>query len=109
MRLHVTRERSRGLRRRKIEAVRRSGQPIACEACGFDFEQTYGDHGRGYIECHHAVPLHAVGNHRTQLRDLALVCANCHRMIHVRSPWLTPGELRAVVRRLRPASERGPI
>jgi 5-methylcytosine-specific restriction protein A len=98
IRLHVTRERSRGLRRRKIEAVRRSGQPLACEACGFDFEQTYGDRGRGYIECHHVVPLHVVGNHRTQLRDLALVCANCHRMIHVRPPWLTPGGLREMIR-----------
>ena len=24
----------------------------------------------------------------TRLRDLALVCANCHRMLHRRRPWL---------------------
>ena len=47
---------------------------------------------------HHVVPLHAVGNRRTQLRDLALVCANCHRLIHLRVAWLTPQELRAVIR-----------
>jgi 5-methylcytosine-specific restriction enzyme A len=97
VRLHVSRERSRGLRRRKIENARRNGQPIACEVCGFDFEQTYGNRGRGYIECHHIVPLHALGSRRTLLRDLALVCANCHRMIHVRSPWLTPKQLRAAI------------
>lgn len=99
IRLHVGRERSRGLRRRKIEAVRRNGQPVVCEVCGFDFEQTYGNRGSGYIECHHVVPLHALGSRRTLLRDLALVCANCHRMIHVRSPWLTPDQLRAAIKR----------
>jgi len=99
IRLHVTRERSRGLRQRKLEAVQRSGQVIACEACGFDFEQTYGERGHGYIECHHVLPLHAIGDRRTRLQDLALLCANCHRMIHVRSPWLTPAELRAVIQR----------
>jgi predicted HNH restriction endonuclease len=26
--------------------------------CGFDFAQTYGDRGKGFIECHHIVPLH---------------------------------------------------
>jgi 5-methylcytosine-specific restriction protein A len=97
IRLHVTRERSRRLRQRKLEAVQRSGQTIACEACGFDFEQTYGERGHGYIECHHVLPLHAIGDRRTRLQDLALLCANCHRMIHVRSPWLTPTELRAVI------------
>jgi 5-methylcytosine-specific restriction enzyme A len=99
IRLHVSRERSRGLRRRKIEAARRSGRAIACEVCGFDFEQTYGDRGRGYIECHHVVPLHVVNSRRTRLRDLALMCSNCHRMIHVRSPWLTLAELRETLRR----------
>lgn len=99
IRLHVSRERSRGLRRRKIEDAQRSGQPIACEVCGFDFEQTYGNRGRGYIECHHVIPLHTLGSRRTLLRDLALLCANCHRMIHVRSPWLTPEQLSAIIPR----------
>jgi 5-methylcytosine-specific restriction enzyme A len=95
IRLHVTRERSRRLRQRKIESVRGAGRPIACEVCDFDFEKKYGERGRGYIECHHVVPLHTIGSRHTRLQDLALVCANCHRMIHVRSPWMTPVELRA--------------
>jgi putative restriction endonuclease len=30
----------------------------------------------------------------TRLEDLALLCANCHRMIHRASPWLSVEELR---------------
>ena len=45
-------------------------------------------------ECHHTVPVSEYGSGaRTQLRDLALVCANCHRMLHRRRPWLTIDEL----------------
>ena len=28
-----------------------------CIACGFDFEKTYGTHGKGFIEVHHIKPL----------------------------------------------------
>jgi hypothetical protein len=30
---------------------------------------------------------------KTKLQDLALVCANCHRMLHRRRPWLSIKEL----------------
>ena len=36
--------------------------------CGW----TYGDRGRGYIECHHVVPLHAAGNQTDQPRLVLL-------------------------------------
>lgn len=94
---HRSRERNKGLRKKKIDTVLRQGHQLACEACGFDFERVYGDRGRGYIECHHVVPLHEAGEGRTKLSDLALICANCHRMIHRRAPWPTPEELRASI------------
>ncbi|MEU3157498.1 HNH endonuclease [Streptomyces griseoincarnatus] len=94
---HRRRERNKGLRKKKIAAVLRQGGALACEACGFDFEKVYGDRGSGYIECHHIVPLHEAGESRTRLTDLALICANCHRMIHRRAPWPTPAELRAAI------------
>ncbi|MFE6354701.1 HNH endonuclease [Streptomyces rochei] len=97
IRRHKNRERDKGLRKRKIEAALRQGCRLACEACGFDFEATYGPRGAGYIECHHIVPLHEAGEGRTKLNDLALICANCHRMIHRRSPWPTPDELRNLI------------
>ncbi|MCX5140016.1 HNH endonuclease [Streptomyces sp. NBC_00338] len=97
MRWHRARERDRGLRKKKIASVLLRGGQLACEACSFDFEKVYGDRGAGYIECHHVLPLHVAGESRTKLSDLALICANCHRMIHRQAPWPTPEELRASI------------
>ncbi|MFB7983260.1 HNH endonuclease [Streptomyces vinaceus] len=106
MRRHQSRERNRSLRKKKIDSVIQRGGRLTCEACGFDFEQVYGDRGAGYIECHHVVPLHEAGEGRTKLSDLALICSNCHRMIHRRAPWPTPGELRASIERKHAADRR---
>ena len=35
----------------------------------------------------------------TRINELALVCANCHRMIHAQHPWLAMDELRNLIRR----------
>jgi 5-methylcytosine-specific restriction protein A len=99
VRRHVAYERDRALRQRKLDQVCHEGRPIACEVCGFDFAQVYGERGWGFIECHHIVPLHVSGAARRRLSDLALLCANCHRMIHARAPWLTPQELQQMIRR----------
>ncbi|MFJ7946820.1 HNH endonuclease [Streptomyces sp. NPDC096354] len=109
LRQHLRRERNRSLRKRKIESVLRARGRLACEACEFDFEQQYGDRGAGYIECHHVVPLHEAGEGRTKLADLALICANCHRMIHRRAPWPTPPELRALIETQTSASTNGAV
>ncbi|MET9074192.1 HNH endonuclease [Streptomyces sp. NPDC004232] len=109
LRRHRARERNRGLRKKKIESVRRRGGTLACEACGFDFEEVYGDRGAGYVECHHVVPLHEAGEGKTKLSDLALICANCHRMIHRRAPWPTPAELSTTIEDRRAARLRGAV
>ncbi|MFJ5653776.1 HNH endonuclease [Streptomyces microflavus] len=96
-RRHRTRERNKGLRRKKIGSVLKRGGTLSCEACGFDFGKVYGERGEGYIECHHVVPLHEAGEGTTKLADLALICSNCHRMIHRSAPWPTPAELRLLV------------
>lgn len=90
------RERDQGLRRRKIQAVAAAGGAIACEVCAFDFAKVYGERGEGYIEVHHVVPLHVSGETDTDLDDLALLCANCHRMCH-RGAWMTPADVAALV------------
>lgn len=100
--LHRRRERDSRLRRNKIYHVLSSDGHLACEICGFDFARTYGQRGDGFIECHHVVPLHVSGPTRTRLEDLALICANCHRMIHRRIPWLSPDQLRDVLSATRP-------
>jgi 5-methylcytosine-specific restriction protein A len=98
MRLALYRERDRGLRDRKLRQVRKLGRDLACEVCSLDFEGVYGQLGSGYIEVHHKLPLHISGNTETRLDDLALLCANCHRMCHRAfrgESWRTPDTLRA--------------
>ncbi|MGW4682927.1 HNH endonuclease [Micromonospora taraxaci] len=93
---HLRRERNPRLRAAKIRDAKRRGIPLDCEACGFNFEAAYGDRGREYIECHHRTPLFHSGRTVTRMRDLALICSNCHRMIHRTPKWLTVEELREV-------------
>ncbi|MEZ3160953.1 HNH endonuclease [Microbacterium sp. BWT-B31] len=90
------RERDRGIRADKIRAVQLAGGALSCEACGFDFGAVYGERGAGYVEVHHVVPLHVSGPTTTSLSDLALLCANCHRMCH-RGALITPVEVRQLV------------
>ncbi|RDI55999.1 5-methylcytosine-specific restriction protein A [Nocardia mexicana] len=97
MRWHYARERDRGLRNKKIKKFAKDNGHVFCEVCSFDFEKVYGPRGALFAECHHVVPLHASGDTVTMLDDLILLCANCHRMIHRRTPWLTPDQLRALV------------
>ena len=70
---------------------------LTCETCRFDFAHTYRGYGSGYIECHHIVPLGAAGRTQTRLRDLVLVCSNCHRMLHRGDPPPTVAQLAAQV------------
>lgn len=101
-RLHHYRERDRELRKKKINLTLAKGGALACEVCKFDFNRAYGAHGDGYIEVHHVVPLHEVGESQTKLSDLALLCANCHRMSHRRlqttGTWPSPAELRGLIK-----------
>jgi 5-methylcytosine-specific restriction protein A len=38
------------------------------------------------------------GQKARSVNDLALLCSNCHRMIHAKPPWPTPAELRDLIR-----------
>jgi 5-methylcytosine-specific restriction protein A len=80
------RRREGKMRRQKIaEALAKNGR-LFCEVpkCGFDFEQRYGALGKGYAQVHHLIPLNKAPKEgrKVLLSDLAIVCANCHAMIH---------------------------
>jgi 5-methylcytosine-specific restriction protein A len=100
-RLHRYRERNPQLRKAKVQAALNAVGRLACEACEFDFAQRFGAHGKGYIEVHHRRPLHEAGEDVSNLDDLALLCANCHRMSHRRldrtGTWPSVQELRALL------------
>ena len=96
-RLHRARERDPKLANRaKRKRLEESGS-LECEVCSFDFAAEFGDLGAGYIEAHHTTPVSELaGSRKTKLSELALVCANCHRMLHRSSPLLDILGLRAV-------------
>ncbi len=98
-RLHVYKERSASAVRKKKEEVFSKAGKLACEACGFDFAEFYNKKlGEGFAECHHTKPVSGLKpGHKTRLEDLAIVCSNCHRMIHKSRPMLTIFELRSVI------------
>jgi len=98
-RVHLARERNRKLvDQKKSVAIKKSGK-LTCEVCSFDFEAAYGERGAGFIEAHHIKPIHTlIPGAKTTLEDLALLCSNCHRMIHARKPWLTVEQLRQHLR-----------
>ena len=97
-RVHRVRERNAKLVRARKAQVLADGNGLACQGCGFDFASFYGLRGQDFIECHHTIPVSELKpGSRTKLSDLALVCSNCHRMIHRRAPWLTLDQLRVVV------------
>lgn len=96
--IHRSRERSAAAVQRKKDSVMQSAGKLQCEACGFDFEAVYGPLGHGYAECHHTVPLASLAERTpTRAADLAIVCANCHRMIHRAKPMMTVQELGRLV------------
>lgn len=72
-----------------------------CQACGFDFGKKYGDLGHGFIEAHHLRPLGSLEEGKVVkydvATDFAVLCSNCHRMIHRTSD---PSDLPAFIRRL---------
>lgn len=93
-RTHRYRERNTKLVKRKKHSVLQENGTLSCEVCGFDFSAAYGERGDGFIECHHTKPVSELRDgETTKINDLALVCANCHRMIHRRKPWLSVEEL----------------
>jgi hypothetical protein len=89
--LHLQRERNPTIVRKK----KKQASSLDCEICGFSFGRVYGGAASDYCEVHHLLPLSEV-EHTTQTRmeDLAILCANCHRVTHLRNPPYTPDEVK---------------
>ena len=89
---HVRRERDPKLRKRLLEQRQNSGG-LSCDVCGCT-PTGHAPHLREAVfEAHHILPLSVGHERKTQLKDMALLCANCHRMVHraiaQRKRWLS--------------------
>ena len=95
--LHKLSERNPKINKKKKDSYFKQNGKLDCEVCGFDFFEKYGELGKGFIECHHRIPLAEFdGETKTTLKDLALVCANCHRMLHRDLSVLSIEELKKI-------------
>ena len=80
LRLHYRIERSSSVSK---EVKKRKGH--ICEACNMSFENQYGQLGKDYIEAHHLTPISSINLETFEIdyiNDFAVLCSNCHRMIH---------------------------
>jgi hypothetical protein len=91
--LHLQRERNQTIVRNK----KKLAVSLDCEICKFSFG-CYGSVASDYCEAHHLLPLDEV-EHTTQTRmeDLAILCANCHRVVHLRNPPYKLDEVRSML------------
>lgn len=102
LRAHLMRERNRAIVVKKRDSTLRLFGRLACEVCEFDFAKNYGTLGEGFCEVHHKLLIsEAADRVKTRLEDLAIVCSNCHRMIHRTNPPKRIDELRAQMNRNR--------
>ena len=96
---HVRYERNHGVVRLAKERFKAMHGSLYCEACGFSFD-IYGDRGKDFIEAHHdVVPVSQMGaNSTSSVDDIKMVCSNCHRMLHLKRPWLKVDELKLLLK-----------
>jgi hypothetical protein len=95
---HKTRERNQLLIKKAKDSFKQKHGSLFCEVCNFDFSKQYGVVGEGYIEAHHTLPVSLLdAATKTKVADIALVCSNCHRMLHRRRPWLDMKQLKELL------------
>ncbi|WP_210397214.1 HNH endonuclease [Motiliproteus sediminis] len=71
-----------------------------CAVCRLNFEDRYGEIGRGFIHVHHKRPLSVLGDEYkvNPQKDLVPVCPNCHAMLHRRNPPYDVEQLRGMLK-----------
>jgi 5-methylcytosine-specific restriction protein A len=79
--VHKRRERHPGIRKALLDSRLKVGN-FTCDLCFAGAAVLDAALVDAQFEAHHLLPLAAAVERRTQLRDMALVCANCHRLIH---------------------------
>ncbi|OGF66369.1 MAG: hypothetical protein A2Y62_12375 [Candidatus Fischerbacteria bacterium RBG_13_37_8] len=94
-----------GIKKYRYEAVFRSRNcklieekkrcsDYRCEVCKMRFVDVYGKIGEKYIIAHHIRPIgQRESGQVTRIDDIALVCSNCHDMLHREDPPMSIDDL----------------
>jgi 5-methylcytosine-specific restriction protein A len=93
-RTHKARERNSQVIDLAKSNYKKNHGKLFCQACHFDFEDKYGIEGKDFIEGHHTIAVSDMPpGFKTKPEDFAMLCANCHRMVHRKRPWLAIDQL----------------
>ena len=70
----------------------------SCRVCDFNFEEYFGEVGKGFIHVHHINQISEIRKEYEidPIRDLIPVCPNCHAMIHSKRPAFTIEKIKKV-------------
>jgi 5-methylcytosine-specific restriction enzyme A len=95
--VHKKRERHPSLRKKVLKNARQN-VGIRCEVCGLESNNSFSE---TMFEVHHVIPLAISDSFETKLKDLAILCANCHRLVHKgiaeKGKWLSIDEASALI------------
>ena len=98
-RLHRFKERNRKLIALAKQRLNSNDPEMKCEVCQFSFVNRYGEIGENFIEAHHVFPISALTKETLmRVEDLAMVCSNCHRMLHRKRPCLNINDLKNLIK-----------
>ncbi|MES0167834.1 hypothetical protein NKJ87_17870 [Mesorhizobium sp. M0027] len=95
-RTHIIRERAIGVRERLLKSREASG--LSCDLCGRTGSEFAEPVRSAIFEAHHNTAPLSAGERRNKIKDMALLCACCHRALHrlvaTRNHWFTVAEAR---------------
>lgn len=98
--LHKRRERDPNLRGRLLALKRRIGR-LTCDMCHAQSQSADPALEDATFEVHHLMPLSMALEQKTRLKDVALLCANCHRLLHrvisLKNRWLSISEGQEII------------
>lgn len=85
-------------RNHKLIEQKKVNSDYRCEVCGMRYENVYGEIGKDYIIAHHVDPIGSRhDDSKTTLDDIALVCSNCHNMLHRTNPPMRVKDLKSLI------------
>ena len=88
---------SKIVKSKKDTRLKNTGK-LQCDVCSFDFRDVYGEIGENFIEAYHTVPIAEMrGERKTKVSEIALVCSNCHQMLHRGRTLLSIKELTGMI------------
>ncbi|MFV8343606.1 HNH endonuclease [Flavobacterium sp. XS2P39] len=97
-RIHKSRERNSKVIEIAKQNFKNKYGKLFCHICHFDFEEKYGSLGKDFIEAHHTIPVSKMKtDHKTKPEEIAMLCSNCHKMVHKKRPWLEMENLSNII------------